>query len=224
MPELAWGRGWEEALGEQLQAPYMRELSAFLRAEKAAGTRIFPPSAQIFRAFKLTPLPQVRAVILGQDPYHAQGQAEGLCFSVPAGVAWPPSLRNILKEWHEDLALPLPQSGCLQAWAERGVLLLNTVLTVAEGQAGAHQGHGWEQFTDVVMQRLNACERPIVFMLWGSHAQKKGAFIDRQRHAVFKAPHPSPLSAHRGFLGCRHFSRCNEWLTAHGEQALDWSL
>ena len=218
------GEGWPALLGDELQQPYMRELSTFLRAEKSAGQRIYPASAQIFRAYQATPAAQVRVVILGQDPYHGAGQAEGLCFSVPAGVALPPSLRNILKEWHDDLGHAWPAQGSLHAWSQRGVLLLNSVLTVAEGRAGSHQGRGWERFTDRTRQVLNAGPRPLVFLLWGSYAHSKGAFIDTQRHLVLRAPHPSPLSAHRGFFGCRHFSRCNAWLEQRAETGIDWRL
>ena len=167
---------------------------------------------------------QVRVVILGQDPYHGPGQAHGLCFSVLPGVKVPPSLGNIFREIHTDLGIPISHNGCLQSWADQGVFLLNSVLTVERGQAGSHQGKGWERFTDVIISMLNTKHQGLVFMLWGSHAMKKGAVIDSNRHLVLKAPHPSPLSAHRGFLGCRHFSAANHYLEKHNRQAIDWSV
>jgi uracil-DNA glycosylase len=215
---------WLEALGSEFEQAYMRELKAFLLARKQAGAVIYPPGPQIFNALDSTPLSKVKVVILGQDPYHGPGQAHGLCFSVQPGVRPPPSLLNIFKEIHSDLGLPIPNHGHLQAWAERGVLLLNAVLTVELGQAGSHQGKGWERFTDAVVRAVNERCDNVAFLLWGSHAQKKGAGIDRQRHLVLTAPHPSPLSAHRGFLGCRHFSAANRWLQSRGISALDWQL
>ncbi len=215
---------WLEVLRPEFEQPYMAELKAFLQARKQAGAVVYPPGKQIFNALDSTPLSSVKAVILGQDPYHGPGQAHGLCFSVQPGVPVPPSLVNIFKELKADLGLSPPGHGCLQAWAERGVLLLNTVLTVERGQAGAHQGKGWERFTDAVIDAVKRREEPVVFLLWGSHAQKKGAGIDTRRHLVLKAPHPSPLSAHRGFLGCGHFSAANRWLEARGLEAIDWRL
>ncbi len=213
---------WLQALAAQIDSAYMRTLADFLRQEKRAGKVIYPPSKQIFRAMHLTPLESVRCVILGQDPYHGPGQAEGLCFSVPAGVAIPPSLRNILLELQTDLRLPsLQASGSLEAWARQGVLLLNRVLTVESGQAASHQGRGWEQFTDAVLALLNQQQRPIVFMLWGRYAQQKATCITAP-HKILQAPHPSPLSAHRGFLGCRHFSQCNGFLRQQGLPEIDW--
>jgi uracil-DNA glycosylase len=216
--------GWDAALGAEFDAPYMAELSAFLRAEKAAGVRVFPHSSHWFRALQLTALPDVRVVILGQDPYHGAGQAEGLAFSVPPGVKVPPSLANIYKELASDLGLVPPRHGHLAHWARQGVLLLNSVLTVAEGRAAAHQGRGWERFTDAAIHAVAQRQQPAAFLLWGNHAQKKAAFVDASRHLVLKAPHPSPLSAHNGFFGCRHFSRTNQWLVAQGLPPVDWAL
>jgi len=215
---------WLEAIGGEFDREYMQRLRAFLLERKRAGATIYPPGPQIFNALNSTPLSQVKAVILGQDPYHGPGQAHGLCFSVQEGVRPPPSLVNIFREIESDLGLPAPPHGCLQAWADRGVLLLNAVLTVERDKAGAHQGKGWEQFTDAVVQAVNQQRDNVVFLLWGSHARKKGAGIDRQRHLVLEAPHPSPLSAHRGFFGCRHFSKANEWLESRGVVPIDWRL
>ncbi len=215
---------WKSRTGPYLQRPDMQALSAFLRERKAAGARIYPPGPQIFAAFDATPFDAVKVVILGQDPYHGPGQAHGLCFSVQPGVAVPPSLDNIFKEIHADLSISRPDHGCLLPWAHRGVLLLNAVLTVEEGQAGAHQNKGWEGFTDHVVDVLNREREGLVFLLWGSYAQAKGKMIDPRRHKVLKAPHPSPLSAHRGFLGCKHFSAANDYLTHNGLEAIDWSL
>lgn len=215
---------WKRRLAPEFHQPYMRDLRAFLVARKHDGATIYPPARLIFNALDSTPFDAVRAVILGQDPYHGPGQAHGLCFSVMPGVATPPSLVNIFKELRADLGLEPPGHGCLQAWAEQGVLLLNAVLTVERGQAGAHQGKGWERFTDQVVRVLNAERDGLVFLLWGGYALRKGSVIDRDRHLVLTAPHPSPLSAHRGFLGCRHFSQANAWLAARGEPPIDWSL
>jgi uracil-DNA glycosylase len=215
---------WLEAIGGEFDKDYMQRLRAFLLERKQAGATIYPPGDRIFNALDSTPLSQVKAVILGQDPYHGPGQAHGLCFSVQQGVRIPPSLVNIFKEIESDLGYPPPGHGCLQAWADRGVLLLNAVLTVERGNAGSHQGKGWEQFTDAAVRAVNEQRDNVVFLLWGSQAQKKGAGIDRQRHLVLKAPHPSPLSAHRGFLGCRHFSKANEWLASRGVAPIDWAL
>lgn len=215
---------WKARVGAYLQQPDMQALSAFLRERKAAGARIYPPGPQIFAAFDATPFDAVKAVILGQDPYHGPGQAHGLCFSVRPGIAVPPSLDNIFKEIQADLSISRPDHGCLLPWTHRGVLLLNAVLTVEEGQAGAHQNKGWEGFTDHVVDVLNREREGLVFLLWGSYAQAKGKVIDPRRHKVLKAPHPSPLSAHRGFLGCKHFSAANGYLTHNGLGAIDWSL
>lgn len=216
--------GWATRVGAYLERPDMQALAAFLRAEKAAGKRVHPPGRQMFAALDAVPFEAVRVVILGQDPYHGPGQAHGLSFSVPPGIAVPPSLLNIFKEIERDLGLPMPRHGCLQHWASQGVLLLNAVLSVEEGRAGSHAGKGWEGFTDHVIATLSAEREGLVFLLWGSYAQKKGELIDRQRHCVLKAPHPSPLSAHRGFLGCGHFGKTNRWLQGQGTAPIDWSL
>ncbi len=215
---------WLEAIGGEFERDYMQRLRAFLLERKQAGVQIYPPGPQIFNALDSTPPSKVKAVILGQDPYHGPGQAHGLCFSVQKGVRVPPSLVNIFKEIESDLGIPAPDHGHLQAWADRGVLLLNAVLTVERGNAGAHQGKGWEQFTDAAVRAVNEQRDNVVFLLWGSQARKKGAGIDRQRHLVLEAPHPSPLSAHRGFFGCRHFSKANAWLERRGVAPIDWSL
>jgi uracil-DNA glycosylase len=215
---------WKARVGDYLLRPDMQELSAFLRREKAAGKTIYPAGANIFAALDATPFEAVRVVILGQDPYHGPGQAHGLCFSVPPGVDVPPSLANIFKEIEADLGLPRPAHGCLRAWAERGVLLLNAVLTVEAGRAGAHAGRGWEGFTDHVIERLATEREGLVFLLWGSYAQQKGKVIDPRRHCVLRAPHPSPLSAHRGFFGSGHFSKANRYLAGRGQAQVDWSL
>ncbi len=215
---------WHQKLAAELQAEYMQSLAAFLRAEQSAGKRIYPPGRLMFRAMNLTPLEQVRCVLLGQDPYHGSGQAEGLCFSVPEGVARPPSLRNIFRELESDLGVTIPaRCSSLVPWAEQGVLLLNSVLSVEEGKAASHQGKGWERFTDAILNVLSREERPMVFMLWGRYAQEKARHLHHPEHLVLQAAHPSPLSAGRGgFFGCRHFSRCNEFLRAHGQTPVDW--
>ena len=215
---------WKARIGDYLQREDMQSLAAFLRARKAAGARVFPPGPRIFAALDATPFERVKVVILGQDPYHGFGQAHGLCFSVPSGIAVPPSLDNVFKELQRDLGIPRPGHGCLAHWAEQGVLLLNAVLTVEEGRAGAHQGQGWEGFTDHVVETLAREREHLVFMLWGSYAQAKGRHIDPRRHRVLKAPHPSPLSAHRGFIGCGHFSAANEYLARHGQAPVDRRL
>ncbi|HRF83676.1 MAG: uracil-DNA glycosylase [Xanthomonadales bacterium] len=215
---------WKARIGDWLLRPEMRALSEFLRQRQAAGARVYPPGPRIFAAFDATPFEQVQVVVLGQDPYHGPGQAHGLCFSVLPGVPVPPSLDNIFKEIGAELGLPRPDHGCLLPWARRGVLLLNAVLTVEEGRAGAHQGKGWEGFTDRAIEALSAEREGLVFLLWGSYAQAKGKVIDPRRHRVLKAPHPSPLSAHRGFLGCGHFAAANEYLSRRGQAPIDWSL
>ncbi len=215
---------WLPLLEAEFAEDYMAQLKKFLLAERNAGKVIYPPAKQWFAAFDVTPFEKVKVVVLGQDPYHGPQQAHGLCFSVLPGVPVPPSLQNIFKELQTDLGLPLPAHGCLQHWAEQGVLLLNATLTVEHARAGSHQRKGWEQFTDRAVQALNEQREGLVFLLWGSYAQKKGAIIDRSRHLVLTAPHPSPLSAHRGFLGCRHFSQANRYLLSRGQTPVDWSL
>ncbi|MDE2308197.1 MAG: uracil-DNA glycosylase [Xanthomonadaceae bacterium] len=215
---------WKARLADYLLSPPMQALGAFLRAEKQEGKRIYPPGPEIFAAFGHTPFDAVRVVILGQDPYHGPGQAHGLCFSVRPGVPAPPSLANIFKEIRRDLGIAPPDHGCLTPWADRGVLLLNAVLTVEAGQPGSHQGKGWEGFTDLAIETLNREREGLVFLLWGSYAQRKGQLIDGRRHCVLTSVHPSPLSAHRGFIGCGHFSAANAWLQARGQPPIDWSL
>lgn len=213
---------WKEALAEEWNKPYFKTLTDFVRARYRQAV-IYPPASKIFAAFDTTPLDRVKVVILGQDPYHGPGQANGLCFSVAPGIKLPPSLINIFKEVSDDLGLPASSvNGDLGRWANQGVLLLNDTLTVEAGQAGSHQGHGWEQLTTAAVECLNRRCENLVFMLWGSHAQKKGAFIDRSRHLVLESPHPSPLSAHRGFFGNHHFSRANQYLIAHNKTPIDW--
>jgi uracil-DNA glycosylase len=221
--EIRLEPSWKVRLADEFNQPYMAELRRFLLERKRAGAVIYPPGDLIFNALDSTPFERVKVVILGQDPYHGPGQAHGLCFSVREGVEQPPSLRNIYREIADDLGCPPPASGNLQPWAEQGVLLLNAVLTVERGRAGAHQGKGWERFTDRVVMELNDHRAGLVFMLWGSYAMKKGVVIDRGRHLVLTAPHPSPLSAHRGFFGCRHFSKANAWLEKRGEQPIRWA-
>ena len=215
---------WLSLVRDEFTQVYMQELSRFLRERRAAGADLYPPARDMFRAFWETPPDAVKVVILGQDPYHGPGQAHGLSFSVRPGVPIPPSLNNIYRELGDDLGVARADHGCLLPWARRGVLLLNAVLSVERGQAGSHQGRGWERFTDRVVECLNASESPRVFLLWGSQAQKKGAQIDPHRHCVLRAPHPSPLSAHRGFFGCRHFSQANAWLVAQDREPVDWRL
>ena len=215
---------WKSRVGDYLQRDDMQQLSTFLRERRQQGACIFPPAANIFGALDATPFDAVKVVVLGQDPYHGAGQAHGLCFSVQAGVAVPPSLDNIFKELQRDLGISRPDHGCLLPWAQQGVLLLNAVLTVEEGRAGAHAGKGWEGFTDHVVDVLNREREGLVFLLWGSYAQAKGKVIDSIRHRVLRAPHPSPLSAHRGFIGCGHFSAANAYLQRRGATPIDWAL
>jgi len=228
MGEVRLHPSWLEPLRAEFDSPYMRSLRSFLVAEKAGGRRIFPAGGEWFRALDLTLLEEVRVVILGQDPYHGAGQAHGLCFSVRPSVRTPPSLANIYKEMEADLGIPPARHGFLEHWAKQGVLLLNAVLTVRMGEAASHQGRGWERFTDAVIRLVNSRPEPVVFMLWGSYAQKKAGFVDSidrgGRHLVLKAAHPSPLSAHNGFFGCRHFSRANEFLKSRGLKPIDWAL
>ncbi len=220
---------WKAALAGEFEKGYMQRLRGFLQAEQEARKTLHPRGGHIFHALDLTPLPEVKVVIIGQDPYHGAGQAHGLCFSVRPGVALPPSLINIFREVNEDLGTPdnpdrrlYDDKGCLIPWAKQGVLLLNSVLTVEQGRAGSHQGRGWETFTDRIVEVLNSEREGLVFLLWGSYAQRKGAIVDGTRHCVLSAPHPSPLSAHRGFFGCRHFSAANAYLEAQGTAPIDW--
>ena len=212
---------WKAQLQKEFGKPYFDELTAFVRQEYA-NKKVYPPAGLIFNAFDRCPFNEVKVVIVGQDPYHEPGQAHGLCFSVTDGVAIPPSLINIYKEIHADLGKPIPHSGNLERWAEQGVLLLNATLTVQAHRAGSHQGKGWEIFTDAAIRQLALVREHLVFILWGAYAQRKGAEIDTNRHLVLKSPHPSPLSAHRGFFGNKHFSKANEYLQAHGKEPVDW--
>ena len=218
---------WQERLDKEFASEYMTELRQYLAHRKSQSAVVYPHSSDWFAAFALTPFDKVKVVILGQDPYHGPGQAHGLSFSVPEGVAIPPSLLNMFKEIDADVGGGEPllvqrRQGCLIPWAEQGVFLLNSVLTVEHGQAASHQGRGWETFTDNVIRQLSDEREGLVFLLWGSYAQKKGQVIDPKRHLVLKCPHPSPLSAHRGFLGCRHFSQANHWLEKHEQAPIDW--
>lgn len=222
--EIRLEESWRHALADEFAAPYMDELRAFLLAERAAGKRIYPRAANWFRALDLTPLAKVRVVILGQDPYHGPGQAHGLCFSVQPGVKIPPSLVNIYKELEADLQISPPRHGFLESWAAQGVLLLNSVLTVEEARAASHAGKGWERFTDAVIRQVAARAEPTAFILWGSYAQKKAAFVDSCRHLVLKSVHPSPLSAYGGFFGSKPFSKANAFLEAAGQGSVDWRL
>lgn len=218
---------WKELLAPEFAKPYFRTLTDFVRSEYVAAARqtgppVYPPAKNIFRAFDKCGLDELKVVIIGQDPYHGPGQANGLCFSVNDGVPFPPSLRNIFKEVQDDLGTPLPASGNLDRWAEQGVLLLNATLTVREGQPNSHAEKGWQEFTDAVVEAVNETKEGVVYMLWGGFAQKKGAKVDTSRNCVLKAAHPSPLSAHNGFLGCRHFSKANEYLASKGKTPIIW--
>ncbi len=215
---------WRQALAPVFAQPFMARLREFLQAERRAGKVIFPKASNWFRALDLTPLPDVRVVILGQDPYHGPGQAHGLCFSVQPGTAIPPSLRNIYKELQDDLGIPPAAHGFLESWARQGVLLLNSVLTVECRKPASHAGKGWEAFTDAVIQEIIARDAPCAFLLWGRYAQNKADFVDSARHLVLKAAHPSPYSAANGFFGCRHFSSANAFLRQHGQPEIDWAL
>jgi uracil-DNA glycosylase len=215
---------WLAVLGDELEQPYMQELRSFLVSELRAGRRFYPPADHVFNALALTPFDDVRVVLLGQDPYHGPGQAMGLCFSVPAGVPLPPSLVNIYDELVRDVGVPRPSGGDLTPWAERGVLLLNAVLTVSPGRAASHAGKGWERFTDRAIAELSERRGGIVFLLWGRYAQQKGAVVDRARHHILTTTHPSPLSASNGFLGCCHFSKTNALLEGDGRSPIDWAL
>jgi len=216
---------WTEQLASEKQQDYFVETINYVAERRAAGINVYPPKDKVFEALSATPFDDIKVVILGQDPYHGPNQAHGLCFSVMPGVKTPPSLVNIYKELAQDIeGFVTPEQGYLQSWAKQGVLLLNTVLTVEQGQAHSHKHLGWERFTDKIIEQINQQREAVVFLLWGSHAQKKGANIDTNRHLVLNAPHPSPLSAYRGFLGCQHFSRANQYLLKHGKQSIDWKL
>jgi uracil-DNA glycosylase len=223
-PAIRLEASWKERLWQEFTLPYMQNLRTFLVEQKKAGKIVYPAGPQIFQALDATPFDAVRVVVLGQDPYHGPGQAHGLCFSVPDSVAKPPSLINIFKELHADTGIASPVSGCLLPWARQGVLLLNSVLTVERDRAASHQGKGWEVFTDRIITLLNDQRRHVVFILWGSYAQTKGRFIDRDRHLVLESAHPSPLSAHRGFFGSKPFSRANVYLSDHGLPVIDWKI
>ncbi|MBB4006597.1 uracil-DNA glycosylase [Allorhizobium taibaishanense] len=224
MAEPKLDESWKQAVGDEFDQPYMQDLKQFLLAEKQQGKHIFPRGPDYFRALDLTPIDTVRVVILGQDPYHGAGQAHGLCFSVQPGVRIPPSLVNIYKELQADLGIAPVRHGFLEHWARQGVLLLNSVLTVEEGRAGAHQGKGWEKFTDRIIHAVAETREHVVFILWGAYAQKKASFVDQTRHLVLKSVHPSPLSAHNGFFGSKPFSKTNAYLEAHGMTPIDWQL
>lgn len=215
---------WTTVLGEEKTKPYFQSILQFLAKERAAGKTIYPSQADLFSAFKETPYHVVKVVLLGQDPYHGPGQAHGLSFSVQSGVSPPPSLKNIFQELHADLGVPIPDHWCLKKWAHQGVLLLNTVLSVEQGKPQSHAAVGWTTFTDQVIHHLNEYPHPLVFLLWGAHAQQKRALIDHPHHLILTTTHPSPLSAHRGFLGCRHFSKTNDFLTTIGQIPIDWAL
>lgn len=217
-------KSWRNVLGPELKKPYMVELLEYLQNERAAGKVIYPTEDDVYAALKLTPLDKVRVVIIGQDPYHGPGQAHGLCFSVKKGVKIPPSLQNIFKELHNDLGIKIPDHGYLEKWAQSGVLLLNNVLTVEDGKAGSHHQKGWEQFTDKIIEILNTKKESLVFILWGTPAQKKAGAVDTKRHLVLKSVHPSPLSVYRGFFGTKPFSKANEYLASKKLEPVDWNL
>jgi uracil-DNA glycosylase len=215
-------QSWKAMLKDEFEAPYFNELSRIVREAYLGNTPVYPPPKQVFHAFELCPFDQVKVVIIGQDPYHGAGQAHGLCFSVQDGVRVPPSLQNIYKEIHDDIGTPMKESGNLERWAGQGVLLLNATLTVETSKPGSHQGLGWETFTDAVIQKVSDEKEHVVFLLWGKYAQDKGAKIDTSKHLVLKAPHPSPFSAYTGFLGCKHFSKTNEYLAQHRQIPIEW--
>lgn len=215
---------WKQALYEEFAKPYFSELRQFLKSEKESGVTMYPPGKLIFNAFNTTPFDQVKVVILGQDPYHGPGQAHGLSFSVPVGMAVPPSLRNMYQELQQDVGITIPQHGYLQSWAEQGVLLLNSMLTVRASQPGSHKGKGWEQFTSAAIKAISDQRQGVVFMLWGKYAQEKGAIIDKTRHLVLTSPHPSPFSAHKGFFGSKHFSSANSYLSHQGQSPVNWQV
>ena len=222
MTEVKLEPSWLVRIGSEFELPYMQALKAFLQAERAAGKSIYPVSNLWFNALDSTPFDQVKVVILGQDPYHGPGQAHGLCFSVPVGVEVPPSLKNIYKELESDIGLIPPNHGCLESWSKQGVLMLNATLTVAARNAGSHQNQGWERITDAIIESLNPARENLVFILWGSYAQKKGANIDSDKHLVLRAPHPSPLSSYRGFFGSKPFSQTNKYLVEKGVSPINW--
>ena len=215
---------WQSLLGKEKKQPYFQAILEYIKKERAAGKIIYPKQSDIFNAFKLTPFEQARVVLLGQDPYHGPHQAHGLAFSVPSGITPPPSLQNIFKELKSDLDLPIPAHGCLEHWAKQGVLLLNTFLTVQAGAPGSHASIGWEQFTDTVIKMLSDEKEGLIFLLWGAHAERKGRIVDASKHTLLIAPHPSPLSAHRGFFGCRAFSKINRILKTKGKKEINWQL
>jgi uracil-DNA glycosylase len=215
---------WKEILQDEFNSSYFNQLKNFLVLEKSMGKTIYPPGKNIFSAFDYTPFDKVKVVIIGQDPYHGMGQAHGLCFSVPDGIPPPPSLVNIFKEIKDDLGIPIPKKGCLERWAQQGVLLLNATLTVQANAAGSHQGKGWEQFTDAVIRTVSEKKTGMVFLLWGKYAQAKETLIDSSKHHILNAPHPSPFSASNGFFGCRHFSKANELLQKQGLEPIDWRI
>jgi uracil-DNA glycosylase len=223
MPATSTELTWSTVLAEEKEKDYFKQILQFVKHEHLAGKQIYPPQKDIFNALKLTPFETIKVVILGQDPYHGAGQAHGLAFSVQPGIDIPPSLRNIFQELHSDLGMSKPKQGCLQKWAEQGVLLLNAVLTVESGKAHSHAHIGWQRFTDKVIESLNNHPEGIVFLLWGASAQSKAALIDNKKHLILTTTHPSPLSAHRGFMGCRHFSKANDWLKKIGRAPIDWS-
>lgn len=218
--------GWKRVLGDQLNLPYVSTLAAFVEKERFQGLPVYPPRELVFNAFRKTPLDKVKVLIMGQDPYHGPGQAHGLSFSVPMGVPPPPSLQNIFKELNSDLGVPIPNHGCLSAWADQGVMLLNATLTVRQGEPMSHHGKGWELFTDAVIAKLAERDDPVIFVLWGKSAQEKCHHLKVQpkQHSILTAPHPSPFSAHNGFFGCRHFSKINTLLEKQGKAAIDWKL
>jgi len=224
MTEIKLDETWKKRLSDEFQKPQMQTLRMFLVEQIKKGKTIFPRGDQYFAAMNAVPFEKVRVVILGQDPYHGPGQAHGLSFSVQEGIPFPPSLQNIFKELNSDLNLPIPTTGDLTSWADQGVLLLNSVLTVESGRAASHQGRGWEEFTDKIIHLLNDEQQNLVFVLWGAYAQKKGAFIDRKKHLVIESPHPSPLSSYRGFFGSKPFSKINSYLKAHGKDPIQWDL
>ena len=220
-------KSWHEVLGEELKKPYIQELKNFLEKQQKADKISYPPEPQVFNAFLQTPYPSVKVVIIGQDPYHGVGQAHGLSFSVPCGMPYPPSLRNIFEELKKDVKISEPETGCLTCWAKQGVLLLNATLTVEANKPKSHYGQGWEQFTDAVVAKLLEREDPLVFLLWGKSAQEKVRHIserEKNPHVILEAPHPSPYSVHSGFFGCQHFSKTNEWLKKWGKKPIDWSV